>query len=525
MTNGSMLYQQIDEYQLQEKLGEGGMAAVYRALDVRLNRYVALKVIHTSLRADSEYSRRFEREAQAIAQLEHPNIIRLYRYGEKDGLLYMAMQYVDGADLAAIIRSFKNEYIDFPDIIRLTHEIAAALDYAHARGVIHRDIKPHNIMVSRDGRAFVADFGLALMTEIGTLGETFGSPHYIAPEQAISSAGAVPQSDLYALGVVIYEMLTGHVPYDASDLLDIAMMHMNAPIPSPRAYRPELTPAVENVLIKALAKEPSARYAVGKELATALENALQTGTRPGRMSIINNVALESLSNPLPPVDTANGDATYRHQAAPTVEANMASRTLRAAGRTVPKWILLGSVIIVLLLLGLISVAIINSGSSNTSQPTNSNANLQNQTTTEVVATSVVTEMPLVNNETTIPPTPTNLIQASPTFPPESLQTTIQLLENGIGLTTGQLVTTGNFEVEGYCKLLNIDYDVTEDRTNWYCTDNGAIIRTLTITDFIDICRRTYNNEDAIAVQIDGTEPIAYRWRCAALILVTPVAPE
>ncbi|HEX2618691.1 MAG TPA: serine/threonine-protein kinase [Phototrophicaceae bacterium] len=208
---------QIDEYRLEAMLGEGGMASVYRAIDVRLNRYVAIKVIQTSFRDNSTYIMRFEREAQAIAQLEHPNIITLYRFGDKDGLLYIAMQYIDGADLATVIDSFRQDdtYIDLNDVIRLAHEIGGALDYAHSKGVIHRDIKPHNIMINQQNRAIVTDFGLALLTELGTQGEIFGSPHYIAPEQAISSAGAVPQSDLYAFAVVLYEMLTNVVPFTA----------------------------------------------------------------------------------------------------------------------------------------------------------------------------------------------------------------------------------------------------------------------------------------------------------------------
>jgi eukaryotic-like serine/threonine-protein kinase len=232
MSQQSLIGKQIDEYKLEALLGEGGMASVYRALDVRLNRYVAVKVIRANFRSMSDYTMRFEREARAVAQLEHPNIITIYRYGEVDGLLYMAMQYVDGADLASVIESYHadGELIEFDEIIRLAHEVGTALDYAHSKGVIHRDIKPHNILITKDGRAIVTDFGLALLTQLGTRGEIFGSPHYIAPEQAISSAGVVPQTDLYALGVMLYEMLTGVVPFDAEQPLDISMKHMSVGI-------------------------------------------------------------------------------------------------------------------------------------------------------------------------------------------------------------------------------------------------------------------------------------------------------
>ncbi|MCP4601634.1 MAG: serine/threonine protein kinase, partial [Proteobacteria bacterium] len=202
--NDSLLEQQLDEYRLETLLGQGGMARVYRALDVRLNRYTAVKVIDTPFRADSDYILRFEREAQAIAQLEHPHIVSVYRYGEDDGLLYIAMQYIEGSDLGSVLDSYQQglEFIEPKDAQRIIREVCLALDYAHSKGVVHRDIKPANIMLDEQGAVFLTDFGLALISEIGTRGEIFGSPHYISPEQAISSAGAVPQSDLYAVGII-----------------------------------------------------------------------------------------------------------------------------------------------------------------------------------------------------------------------------------------------------------------------------------------------------------------------------------
>jgi serine/threonine protein kinase len=272
----SLLNLQLDEYRLEAMLGRGGMARIYRGLDVHLERHVAIKVIDTPFRADSDYAVRFEREAQAIAKLEHPHIVRLYRYGRDKDLLYMAMQYVDGADLEAILDSYQadREYVEPEEAARIVRQICLALDYAHAQGVIHRDVKPSNVMLDRQGRVYLTDFGLALLTEIGTKGEVFGSPHYIAPEQAISSANVVPQSDLYAVGVILYEMFTGQPPFDAQDPLDVAMLQMREPPPAPRDLRAEIGPELEEVILKALEKQPQDRYQSGAELADALDRAL-----------------------------------------------------------------------------------------------------------------------------------------------------------------------------------------------------------------------------------------------------------
>lgn len=273
-----LIGRQLDEYYVESLLGQGGMARVYRARDVKLDRYVALKVVDTPFRADTTYVTRFRREAQAIARLEHPNIVRLYRYGEADGLLYMVMQFVEGADLHFILDSYRqDQQIIEPDqAVRITREVASALDYAHGRGVIHRDVKPANILLNRQGDVLLSDFGLALLVEIGTRGEIFGSPHYIAPEQAISSAGAVPASDLYSLGIILYEMFTGRVPFDASEPLDIALMHMSTSPTLPSEIRPEINPALEGVILKAISKEPGDRFSSGAELARALNEALAT---------------------------------------------------------------------------------------------------------------------------------------------------------------------------------------------------------------------------------------------------------
>jgi serine/threonine protein kinase len=273
----SLIGQQLDVYKIEELLGHGGMARVYRALDTNLQRYAAIKVVDPDVRKPEKYQKRFDREARAIASLSHPHIVIVYHYNQVKDFYYMAMEYVRGADLSWVLNDYarNGDYMEYDVILRLIEQTAAALDYAHKNGVIHRDIKPGNIMIDRTGNIKLTDFGLALMTSEGTGGEIFGSPHYIAPEQAMNSATVVPQTDLYSLGVVLYEMLTGDVPYSEGSAMQIAMGHLNEPLPDPRSRRMDLPDVFVKMLKKALAKEPGDRYQTGAEFVDALEEAIQ----------------------------------------------------------------------------------------------------------------------------------------------------------------------------------------------------------------------------------------------------------
>jgi serine/threonine protein kinase len=274
-----LIGRRLANYRIDRLIGRGGMAQVYYGWDENLQRPVAVKVIDTRYRGDPTYARRFVLEARTVATWRHDNILQVYYAGEQDGLYYFAMEYVDGLDLGEILARYAagGELMPYLEVARIGRAIAGALDYAHQRGVIHRDVKPTNVMVGRDGRVTLTDFGLALDVEQGTLGETFGSARYIAPEQARRSAGAVPQSDLYSMGIILFEMLTGSVPFDDPSPTTVALQHVTVEPPAPTDVNPDLEPAVDRILLKALRKSPQERYQTGRELVDDLERALGLG--------------------------------------------------------------------------------------------------------------------------------------------------------------------------------------------------------------------------------------------------------
>ena len=267
-------------YRIIKQIGRGGMADVYLAKDLILDgEEVAVKVLRTNYQTDPIAVARFQREARAMADLDHPHIVRITDIGEEDGQQYLAMEYVAGLDLK---RYIKEHYpLSNEEAVRIMGQILLAMRLAHTKGIVHRDLKPQNILLTPDGTAKVTDFGIAVAFAETSLTQTnsmLGSVHYLSPEQARGSKATV-QSDIYALGIIFYEMLTGHIPYDGDSAVTIALQHFQKPLPSVIAENPSVPQALENVVIKATAKKLTDRYKSVSEMYVDLSSSLSYNRR------------------------------------------------------------------------------------------------------------------------------------------------------------------------------------------------------------------------------------------------------
>ena len=259
-----------DRYEIIELIGSGGMANVYKALCHRLNRYDAVKIMRDETAANTELRRRFRAESQAVAMLSHPNIVSVYDVSHSDDVEYIVMELIDGITLKQYLQ--KKSVLDPAEVLDFTIQTAKALEHAHSKGIIHRDIKPQNIMLLKDGMIKVADFGIAsLESDIEeNNGETVGSVHYIAPEQARGQAPDA-RSDIYSLGIVMYEMLTGKLPYVGASDVEVAVKHMNTDPVSPRELAPDISEELERICLKAMNSDIEKRYQTATELLADLE--------------------------------------------------------------------------------------------------------------------------------------------------------------------------------------------------------------------------------------------------------------
>jgi serine/threonine protein kinase len=262
-------------YELEELVGAGGMSRVYRARDSQLERHVALKVMHEQLTNEGDHVARFRREARLAAQLSHPNIVTVIDRGEQDGRQFIVFEYVEGENLKALIE--RQAPLPEREAIGLALQIAEGLAFAHAHGLVHRDVKPQNVLLTEDGRAKVTDFGIARaidvhrgLTQTGTV---MGTSDYLSPEQA--RGGAVDEcSDIYSLGAVLYELLAGGVPFPGDNFVSVAMRHLNEPAPSVRRERPEVSPRLDAAIRRAMAKDPRDRFSSMEAFAAELRAGL-----------------------------------------------------------------------------------------------------------------------------------------------------------------------------------------------------------------------------------------------------------
>ncbi len=263
-----------DRYQIIKTIGEGGMANVYLAYDTILDRNVAVKVLRGDLATDEKFVRRFQREALSASSLSHPNIVEVYDVGEDNGQYFIVMEYIEGKHLKQLLKKRGN--LTITEVIDIMLQITDGIAVAHDSYIIHRDIKPQNIMILENGLVKITDFGIAMAMNAAQLTQTnsvMGSVHYLPPEQA-SGTGATLQSDIYSMGILMYELLCGHLPYRGDNAVEIALKHLKEPLPSIREYLPTLPQSVENVILKATAKNPKNRYADAREMHEDLKTVM-----------------------------------------------------------------------------------------------------------------------------------------------------------------------------------------------------------------------------------------------------------
>jgi len=292
-----------NRYQLLERIGSGGMADVFRARDLMLERSVAIKVLHEKYSDDKAFQERFRMEARAAANLSHPNIVTVHDFGYDQDQLYIVMEHIPGKDLKTILRTRGRYSVE--DGVSLIVQACAGIGYAHRAGLVHCDIKPHNFIVTSDNRLKVTDFGIARALSTIMPDEradvVWGSPQYFSPEQAVGEAPS-PASDVYSLGIVLYETITGALPFNAPTSEELARLHLETYPIRPREYIPDIPPALEEIILKVLSKEPAARYRTADQLGRVL---LRFGTQrdappPPALSLtpeVNSTYKEPVSQP------------------------------------------------------------------------------------------------------------------------------------------------------------------------------------------------------------------------------------
>jgi serine/threonine-protein kinase len=283
-TPGNQQETLLGKYSVLERIGTGGMAEVYKGRHDKLGRDVAIKVMHTTLAADPEFTARFEREARLAASLRHPGIVQVFDFDRQGDRLFLVMEYISGGTLRDRVLALKAEgkFMPLPEISRFLKHVASALDYAHKQGMLHRDLKPANILLDPAGDTYITDFGIARLLEseeITRSGSILGTPDYMSPEQCEGKTLTFA-SDIYSLGVILFDMLTGQPPFEADSPLATLQRQIHDPVPPLGNFRKDLPPGMDALLQKALAKDPADRFSTASELASEFARLTATGARP-----------------------------------------------------------------------------------------------------------------------------------------------------------------------------------------------------------------------------------------------------
>ena len=330
-----------NRYLLEQVLGSGGMAVVYRARDLMLERPVAIKLLREDFSSDEAFRTRFHQEAKAVANLYHPNIVTVHDFGLDNGRLFIVMEYVPGQDLKDLMRQHGRFTVG--EALQIMIPACAGIGYAHRAGFVHCDIKPHNILVSPDLRVKVTDFGIARALSTIAPDEksetVWGSPQYFSPEQAAGAAPS-PASDVYSLGVILYELLTGQLPFNAANPTELARLHRDAAPPSPRLLNPEIPPRLDELVLRVLAKEPAVRFRTADQLGRVLMSFQQQANG----SLPENIPESPASAPLipnPDTPTGAGQASGLPNAIADIDwgtIGLGLLTVLAVGGLIPLWL-------------------------------------------------------------------------------------------------------------------------------------------------------------------------------------------
>lgn len=426
----------IGPYRVVSRLGSGGMADVYKAFQPQLDRYVAIKFIRPELALHEDFRTRFENEAKAIAKLSHGNIVHVYDFGEVDKRYYLVMEFIDGQSFKDYLQrlALQSKRPTLEETHQILSQVAAALDYAHQRGIVHRDVKPDNILITSDGRAVLNDFGIAKMLAEGSsmtqTGAAIGTPAYMSPEQIEGDKTLIgPPSDIYSLGIILFEIVTGKPPFTADTPMAVMMKHLRDPIPIPRQLNPNVPEPLERVIFKALAKSPADRYQTAGDLAKALEVAIHDKTAP-RMDSETLLDGTALPQPTPAAGMIHGPST---NLAPTPTGATLPPTPPARGKM--GMVIAAIVVVLVLILGGGGYLLMSNGDNDdekaqaTERPTDTplkfaeaateTRTAEDQATSAAANVTAVALAPPLDTPTALPtasdtpqPTPTALVQAS-----------------------------------------------------------------------------------------------------------------